>query len=258
MTRLQRNKQYISDLLGVDETGTVEARRDLLLQTAALVGVDIATGLISDALKKPTKQRIEENQNAVAAPIQKSLGQAILVFNPIDELKNQVSKYGLNYLNRWSIDFGENKAIDEKEKDKKIIRELMSIYTTEVALPSQEITTSKNSLSFIANEDVSNVSHGDLTITIMLDRNLLLYDAIQNIIYKIRNPLTGRYGYKDDYKFDYIDIYINNEVNDTPLFFTYADCVLKGVSEVNLNYSPTEMKTISLTFSYAPREKLKT
>lgn len=279
MSNLKRTEDYILSIIGeeeetanVDRKAIIESkygadnptppqRSDIFLQTAALVGVDLAATLIDKARKKSSKERVNESQNTIVNDVEKSdkvnIGD-VLPKNVVENLKSSVNEHGINALNRWSIEYGENKAIDEKDNDKKIIRDLMAIYTTEIGLPSNEISTKKNTLSFIDNEDVSDLKYGDLTVTIMLDRNMKIYNAIHNIIYKIRNPKTGRYGYKDDYKFEFINVFINNEVEETPLQYSYVDCVLKGISEMTLNYAQKEVKTITLTFSYDPTEKVTT
>ena len=274
MANLQRNKEYILSLIGEpeervevnrkavienefgsDESGAAKSRGDIIAQTAAIIGVGAALSLLDSATQKTSKQRKNEIEDANTKALQSrdknaSVDISSRVTTHVDEIKAKVDQYGLNYLNRWIVDYGDNLSLAEGKTEMDKLKELMSVYTIEMSLPTIEITTSKNSLSFISNEDVSDLNNGDISVTIMLDQNMKIYNAVHNIVDKIRNPLTGRYGYKDDYKFKYIDVYINDEVGNKPFYFRFTECVLKGISELTLTYGQSDIKSISLTFSY--------
>ena len=80
--------------------------------------------------------------------------------------------------------------------------------------------------------------------------HMKIYKTLLNIINEMKDRLTGRMGYKDDYKWENISISINDNVGSTPLTLVFENCIIKSISDISLNQEKTDLRTISITLGY--------
>jgi len=163
---------------------------------------------------------------------------------PLKKAIRAYEQYGLNTGNRWQIWFGENKQVTDEE------RTLFSVYCQEVNLPGAEISTAENDLGFSRNEDISDLKYSDVTLTFALDDKIDIRRAITRILKKIKNPRTGRYGYKEDYQWDNILFLHEDSVGVVRWGFNIENVTLSGDSDFLAHRNESDMQSISLSFNY--------
>lgn len=167
-----------------------------------------------------------------------------------EEFVSAFNTFYFNFLNKWHVSFSENKAI-KKLSNYESIYQLLSLYSTEVTLPKISIETTPLTLDYTKNEDVSNIDYGEISVSFHIDKDMLLYKGIMSILNEMKNFKTGRYGYKENYKFDNIEVMIYNGWNEGIANFVFYNCVLKSVTDLKLNdESKSNIDIITCVFIY--------
>lgn len=172
--------------------------------------------------------------------------------SPVISYENAMAgfnKFYFNFLNKWHISFGNNVVLN-REKNTMDINTLLSLYASEVSLPSIDISTTSMNLDYTRNEDVSGVDYNEISVSFILDKNKLIHKSFLKIINEIKNFKTGRYGYRSDYQFETIEIAVFDNWNNSVDVYTMNNCVLKNISDLSLTDASAEMKTLTVTFSY--------
>ena len=225
------------------------AVNNLKLAAEFIAKVGIGAGVSALATKARTEEDRQKDAENISTneikKLKKNVSKQITSLNNIENTKTAIDQNYFNYLNNWEIRFGDNKVISDQS-----IVSLLENYTIEVSLPTINITTSTNDLVYIKNEDVSDISYNDISITFWLDEDMKIYKTLLNIINEMKDRLTGRMGYKDDYKWENISISINDNVGSTPLTLVFENCIIKSISDISLNQEKTDLRTISITLGY--------
>lgn len=175
---------------------------------------------------KTSDQRLSE----IKTFLQKANEGDIFYKGSYDEFRSFIKKYHVNFFNSWEVFYGNNKQIKNS-----FIYNLMSAYTRSITFPTIEISTEPSPLPYTKNEDIQHIDYGEVSFTILIDSDLLIWKNLMNIIQKIKNPKTGRYGYREDYRFDYIEVWIQKQNNANSFFYKFEDCIIKSISSLNLN-----------------------
>lgn len=167
----------------------------------------------------------------------------------INKREDALSKFdssGLNSLNRWRVDFIDNKTLSP------YLNTFLSDSCKEVNLESFGFTMSKLDLVFSNNDDVSDIQvPTSCQFTFMHDRELMTKKIIEKVVNKMKNFRTGRYGYKEDYRWSKIKISIFDTMNVAQKIYFLHDCTISGLSELALSYNASEFQTFQVTFSFS-------
>lgn len=164
-----------------------------------------------------------------------------------DGMYNAVSVYeefGINSMNRWIVMFGENKMLSDEN------RLLLSQYIEEVNFPAVDISVKDNDLGFGKNSDVEAVVFSEISLTARLDDNMTIQKILSAIAFKERNHRTGRFGYKDDYKFDSLDFMIYNSLNQFVYGVHLVNVILSQTGDLTGTYGESESAKVSFSMDF--------
>jgi len=246
--KLQRETQeYIVPLVEKSSEGSRVSTGELLGQVAALALTGAASesvGRTREAYMRNNAQKNVDKQNYYNTIITDTQGEDRTIVNYFYEATGILDENGINFGNNWYIDFGKNETL----KDEQI--NILNAYTTEVSMPTVDIETNTNPLGFTKNEDISGINYGDFSVTFIIDKKNRTHSAIMNVISEMKNRKNGRYGYKSNYMFRYIDVTVNDSINNPVQLWSFENCIIKSISDLTLNYGESEMKTFSCTFGY--------
>ena len=256
MTLLQRNLEYIKSIVGEADITYADKTGKLILQTLAIAGggkLISATGKAITSLFKEENDSadfIVSNLNENEKNSKKLKPKKVSKSTHFNDIKKNFDKYGFNFLNRWAIDFGTNTAISTSDWSESL--KMLKFLTNEVSLPSIEIETTNNPLFHSKNPDISNVIPGDFTISVWIDSDMIVYNGILSVINEMKDFDTGRYGYRKNYEFPKIRVFIANSLNDDDFgkIITFENCIISSVSDITVGNIASSVKNITLTFQY--------
>jgi hypothetical protein len=212
----------------------------LALQTIAQFGIKSLLQAVFNE-NKTTDQRINEIESVVVKAGEGNIKSS----SGFDVFQSYVKKYFLNFMNNWIVSFGNNKQIQDP-----FIYDLMSVYTRSVTFPTIDINTESQPLQYTKNEDIEMIDYGEVSFTIMLDRDMVLYKNLLKVIKKMRNPKTGRYGYREDYRFDFIEIGVFDSGNFNIMSIKLEDAIIKAISAPNLTQEQATLQEVTFTVIY--------
>lgn len=153
---------------------------------------------------------------------------------------------GINSMNRWRVDFLDNNTLSSFQNS------FLSESCTEFSMEGMQITTAKQDLVFEKHEDVSDIQlPTNCVFTFMIDRRLLVKRIIEKVVNQMRSFRTGRYGYKDDYKWKRIRVTIYDTMNNEVRRYYLHDCIISGVSELTMNLNASEFQSCQMTVSFS-------
>lgn len=95
---------------------------------------------------------------------------------------------------------------------------------------------------------VSNVSIGDLSISFYEDRNGSVISYFDTLRGKIYDPSLGVYGYPSMYKKN-VKVSIIDASATEVIGFNYSGCAIKSISAYDMNTSPGNIITPTITFT---------
>lgn len=167
-----------------------------------------------------------------------------VAFDAHEQILSFLSSNGLNYLNKWYISFGNNKQLSASEIA------FLNSSVCEVEITGLDLSIGQLPLGFSFNRDVNDVTPSDISITFYQDEKMKIQNILKKILYKIYNNITGRYGYKNDYKFEDIKIIIDSSKNVAIRSYTFGDCVISSDDSLSLSYNDSELKLVKQNFVY--------
>ena len=226
------------------------SKAQLILQVLGFYGVAKLTEFLDRGAKEKFKT---SHSTALRSLVSSIIAHEITQRRPapieIDSRGEEFSRFdvnGLNSLNRWNVRFLGNETIDIGE------RIFLSKSCKEVSVEAYTLQNKKIDIVTEKNEDIADVQiPQSATFTFLVDRDLNVKRIIEKLIAKIRNPYTGRYGYKDDYKFEEIRINIFDSMNRAVRIYTLYDAVVSGQSELSLAYGASEFQTTQMSFVFS-------
>lgn len=166
--------------------------------------------------------------------------------NYIEQRLKNFHEKGINPMNRWRVDFFDNKTLYSFQNS------FLSESCTEFSMEGMQITTAKQDLVFEKHEDVSDIQlPTNCEFTFMIDRRLLVKRIIEKVVNQMRSFRTGRYGYKDDYKWKRIRVTIFDTMNNEVRRYYLHDCIISGVSELTMNLNASEFQSCQMTVSFS-------
>lgn len=252
VTRYQRDIDYVKSLHGdtIDQGETIKTG-EFLKQIFKLYGVGKSADLIEAGLEgsgyhAARRQATIDAVKSIHQAHSKTRGKKQLVI-PERLIEDAVLDYdinGINLNNKFWVDFLGNPSISLVQQD------VMAIYCSEVTQSPEEISMDRLDLGFIQNEDVSDITHGKASFTFIVDKNLIVYNALKNITNRMRNRKTGRYGYRDDYSFEEISIITLDGYNHVYNSTYLIDCVVTGIDGLNRSKSNSDFQTIQMSVSF--------
>jgi len=252
MAIFKRDIEYIRSLQRstAAEVETVNSTA-FLKQVLALYGVGKAADLIDAGLEaagvNATKrqagiellEKIHESHSKIRGE-----KQIVIPSNELNELALIFDTNGISLNNNFYVSFNGNSSISEEAAY------TMEAYCIEINHPGEEIGMNRLDLGFIRNEDISNIDYPAVSFTFMLDRYQEIYSSFKMILDKMRNRKTGRYGYRDDYSFENIEIFTVDQYNQVYTFTILLDCVISGIDGMNLSASNSGFQTIQMSVTF--------
>jgi len=250
--RYQKSIDYVKALHGeLDTNSEVVAQRDILKQMAVLYGLGSVAEITSRSLDYAgvyEKRREAGRKIVEAIQTSNALAQGDLEVpyprDHVEDFATWYNWYGLNFSNKFDVYFRGNSAITEEQIS------LLGYYCIEIQQPGEEIQTERLDLGFSQNIDASEINYPAFSFTFLLDRRMIVHNAIRQILSKMKNKKTGRYGYKQDYMFEEITIFSMDGLNTTHNLTKLKNCVISGAGELGRAKSNTDFQTIQLSIEY--------
>ncbi len=124
----------------------------------------------------------------------------------------------------------------------------MEFFIQKASLPGISFTLpTSSSQGMVHHHPTDSYSHGDLTITALLDEDFELYNMFYNEMLKCKDSTNPSYAQR------YFDLYIQvNNNKGNPLFtVTFHNCLIQTIGDVDLDTTDSSVsQTINITITY--------
>jgi len=163
----------------------------------------------------------------------------------VEKRATAFNKFGLNFLNRWAVNFQGNKQLDDF--DQLLLHQLC----VEMNVEGMEIAVDTNDIGYSREVDVSDMKFQNFTCNFIVDRDLKVKKIFERVLNKIRNFRTGRYGYRDDHKWKNVELMILNNYNMVSRTYNFKDVVISGIDALAVTTGGSETQTFQVSFEYS-------
>ena len=155
-------------------------------------------------------------------------------------------QHGMNTMNRWAVAFGKNKTLSQGDNI------LLSTLTKTCELDAHNISTEKMDIISTEGEDISDIKiPTSVSVSFLVDREMNIRKAFDKVMNAQRNRRTGRYGYKDNYKWEQLVLYIYDGSNRTQRVYVMKDLIMTNLGGISLTYEPSALQVMPVTFSFS-------